>query len=468
MIKGTTKNIALNPVSYKELNPEETLAPYQIDLRNGYFSDAGNYVKRPGYAEKWDLGTDKAVTLLIPENIGYAVTEDGRIFRLDFSPTEFTGKTLSGGNRPTWESHNDIIIICDGGNPVKIENGDTDFLGGNPPFAKYIARVLDYTIMAGHDDTEIKWSNAGNPEEWSSGTAGFNTIKLTGERIRNIKSYKEKLLVFKDNSIETWIYRNETLLFTRQDGLWINKGCGADYSVVEANNTYYWFGNDGDFYTLGEFSPEVISRSYRAELDKLKRPDSIYGFDFRKENLIRWYAPHDGRCFVYDYANKLFWEDNVWNHGQWERMPINSYMELGGEQYIGDYNPTGKIYHWSKDYKDDNGNPIRVYRKFSLLLSNNGHNSRVNHLRFRVKRGVGDGSVTDPKLMFRYRFDKQSWSNYESFDLDTSPKTVDGYDMWLDSYVLGIGREMEVEVVETDAVDYVLTHIFMTAKELGK
>ena len=45
MIKGITKNISLSPIPYKDLNPEETFVPFQIDLRNGRLTDAENRKK---------------------------------------------------------------------------------------------------------------------------------------------------------------------------------------------------------------------------------------------------------------------------------------------------------------------------------------------------------------------------------------------------------------------------------------
>jgi len=76
LIQGITKNLALPPVGYKDLNIEETLIPYNIDLKNGVVTDAGSWEKRPGYSEWKDFTLDEYIDLLIPVGLGYAVTHN--------------------------------------------------------------------------------------------------------------------------------------------------------------------------------------------------------------------------------------------------------------------------------------------------------------------------------------------------------------------------------------------------------
>src|SRR4030042_1507363 len=302
--RGETKNIALSQGTYKDLDKEETYFPYQIDLRNGYFTDAGYWAKRNGYDEWRDTGVDEAIHCFIPQGNGYAITTTGRIFNLLATPLELTGANLTGNYRPTWVHFNDLTII------------------------------------------------------------------YYGDIIRNMKVFKEKVFFFKDRSIEVWYNRGGDIPFVRLNEWWIPKGCGADYSIVEANNTLHWFGNDGDFYKLNGVQPEVISKSYRAYFDdKLQNYKDLYGFDCRKEHCIRWFSPVDGLCIKYDYLMNKISENNTWQHGQWERLPWNSYMGLNNEQYFGDYDPTDKVYHWSKDYKDDNGDSVRLYRSLKITLT---------------------------------------------------------------------------------------------------
>ena len=459
MIRGESKNVAISPIGYKDLKPEETFVPAHIELRNGRLTDAGNWIKRYGYAEKWDIGIDNPIDLLIPELTGYAVSESGRVFLLP-GITEYTGATLSGTSRPQWCNHQGTIIICDGDSPVKIASGNTALLGGSPPSAKYVDTLDSYVLMSGHLDTTFRWSSAGNNESWPA--ANYNDVLSEGEVIKYMVVFKRDVFFFKSKSIEVWTNIGGVTVFARK--FMIEKGCGSSYSVVKANDTLYWFGDDGDFYVLDGISPKVISKSYRSELDKLVSRSTIYGYDFREEGIIRWFAPIDGKCFVFDYTKNVFSEDNTWATGEFGRMPFNSQMVLDGETYVGDYNNTGLIYHWDKDYVSDNGGEIRVLRQFLVPLSSDGTLSRVNRMRIRVKRGVATASEASPVAQIRWRFDQDDWGNYEEIDLgaagDRNP--------YIDITGIGIGSEISLEVVESDNVEFLITGINLTSEALGR
>lgn len=463
-IKGTTRNIALNPQGYKDLNPEETFIPYNVDLRNGRITDGGNWEKRPGFADWNDVGIDKAVNLLIPIGVGYAVTDTGKIFELNTTPTQYD-KRLTGHNRPTWDKHKDLIILCDGGHPVKIEANNSASLSGSPPRAKFIARISSYSVMAGHHSTEFKWSASGNPENYLSGDSGFANLKKDGSALQMLKMYDERLYFFKNTNIECWYNRGGSTPFVRLSNysVW-DSATEAGYSVVKANNGLYWFDKDGDFKQLVGNKGQVISKPYRAYLDgKIKNPKEVYGYDCRKENSIRWFSPTDGICVKFDYLKNHISEDNTWQHGQFERLIWNSYMELDNEQYFGAYDLTGKVYHWSKDYLDDNGSPVRVYRDYKVKLSENGNSAVCNQLKVTAKRGVATDSELNPKLFLRYRFDEGRWSNYRYLDLGSKGDR----DAYMNISRLGTGKEIEIEVIETDAVDYLLKEMKLTIKEFG-
>jgi hypothetical protein len=452
-VNNIVKNVALNPVAYKEIDPIESFIPTAIDLRNGYISDTGNFVKRNGYTEKWDTGEAVPVETLIPKNVGYAITANNKVFRLD-TLNQLTG-VPNGSYRTQWEAFDDRIILCDGGTPVYIQDNKVYDLEGSPKRAKFISTVSGYILLSGYNDTEVQYNLIGNPEVWT----GFFNIKKDGQSIKYHTNIKERTYIFKEEVIEVWTFIGGSTPFVTQNQLWINKGLGATYSVVKVDDTLFWYGDDGDFHTLAGAGSQVISESYRAELDKLNQPDQIYGFHCRKESCIRWIAPSDGKCFTYYYKKGYFIEDNVWLNGKFERLPFNSYMEFNGKQYFGDYNNTGLVYEWDKSYKDDNGEPIRVYRNFTVRPFNN--TARFNKLEFRLKRGLDNNST---EFFYRYRLDKGTWSNFEYVSMGN----LGDYDPYIERHNLGIGKEIEFEVVETDAVDFIMTDMNLTIASMSR
>ncbi|TAL13947.1 hypothetical protein EPN95_04640 [Patescibacteria group bacterium] len=467
MIKGVSKNVAMFAHAAKNTDPKETFAPAHIDLRNGRLSDAGNWERRPGYKNKWNTGADRPINLLIPEFRGVALTDTGRAFRLNENETttELTGFVMNGAWRPTWANHDQQIIVCDGGDPIVVSGTKTAALSGNPPKGRFISTLDGYAIVSGVDKVGFRWSALSNPASWP--VANFNAVLKEGESIEMQKVLNRELFFFKTRSIEIWMNVGGATIFARRDLIQLTdqgrqKRGLAGYSVVQANNTFYFF-CDGDFYVLNGRTPTIISKDYRAELNKIQHSQEIYGFDCRKESLIRWFAPIEGKCFVYDYKNEVFSEDNVWDEGGWQRLPWNSYMEMAGEQYFGDYNSAGKIYHWSKDFHSDDGTPIRVYRRFLGPISPTGKTARINRLCLRVKRGVATDLNPTPKMLVSWRMDQSNSNDAVEFDLGSKGEM----EPYIDLYSLGVCREIEFEITETDVVDYLLTGVSMTVELTG-
>lgn len=465
-LSGITKNIGISPRGYKDLDPIENFVPNHIELRNGFLTDAGYWHKRPGFnSGTWDVVVDESINLLIPEQSGFAVTVNGRVFKLQSTPLELTGARLSGGHRPTHANQDGELALADGGLPIKISGSTTSLLGGSPDKFRFIDRLGPYTIGCGHDITEFKWCASGNFENWTTGDSGFANVKKSGstDTIKNFGVLKDRAFFFKGSTVELWYNRGGSTPFVRID--LIERGIHADYSLVKESDTFYWLGDDLWFYIMQTGNkPLPISIPYDNYIRGLSRTDDCYGLNFAKEHLIKWFFPTSGVCLVYDYKNKTWSEDNTWEHGQFERMPINSYMEFNGKQYFGDYDPTGKIYEWSKNYKSDNGKEIRVARNLRIKPMENGHNVVFERLGIRAKRGVATSNELNPKLLIRHKINNELWENYEEVDLgsvgDTNPnQSIDA---------LGRGNEIEIESVETDAVDYLVTNMDLTVRELSR
>jgi hypothetical protein len=463
-----TKNIALRPILAKDLEDIERIVPSQIDMRNVRNTDAGNVKKRNGYTEKWDTTAEHPIKVLIPRDRGYAIDAYGSLYRfgVDSAGDANAIKIASLAaisSIPRWSEYAGKIYILYGSSPISVKGGVVNLVGNGMPNGRFIAQVGGRTVISGQHPTRFDWSGADDPEDWviTVGGAGFSNIEKVSS-IKNMIEYNKSLYFFGDEDIEVHAFTGTTTLpFRLQLGLNINKGLGAVESVVKANDKFYWFGHDGDFYEYSGGVPVVISDSIRARLDEMNSPEELIGYDIRKENLIMWVNPVDGVTFLYDYAKNRWLEDNRWERG-WQAMPFLSYMEHNRKQYFGSSNCDGKIHEWSKDNKDDNGQPIRVYRRLKAVLSPRNHRVRVDIMRLRRKGAVATSSVTAPVFTVRWRFDKGRWSTKQ-----LTMGAVGQHDPYVDLRRLGMGRELELEISEADATDFILTDIFVTYQELG-
>lgn len=486
MIQGQTINVALNPLGAKQLRESESFYPANLELRNGVRTDAGFFKGRPGYTSKWSVGVAQPMMLLIPRKWstggrvtgrGFGVTENGRLFELlsDDSVQEFTGNTLNGVFRPTWCEFDGRLIIVDGQAPIKVDPAGTttSLLGGSPPAAKYCAVIADRVVLAGHDETLFRWSDPGSSEIWPAG----NQSEVTGhgEVIRNLMVANQDLYFFKDFTIEVWAHIGGQEVFGRRlmvtvgDKFSRNRGVPS-FSVVQGPDGFYFF-CESHFWKLTGAQAQILSFPYQRELAGLVDVDSMYGFHCQKEHLIRWFEPVSGRCFVYDYVNDNFTEDNGVSGGEFTRLPVYSYMEVDGVAYVGDYNPTGNVYRWGDDLYTDNGTAIKLSRRFRVPLSQNGHKAKLTRLRLRMQRGSGGSTAVTENMLVRWSFDEGAYSPYAELaignDGDGDPY-VDVIHPVSGSRTLGIGRDVKLELTQQVGVPHLLTHANLTVKELGR
>ena len=479
MIRGTTINVALNPLAARQLRDSETFYPAHLAIYNGVRTDAGFFKQRPGYDDIWDVGIDQPIQLLIPHvrnvnTVGFAVMDNGTIYELfsDRTSVAVTGQTLNGVYRPTWCNFDGTVIIADGQAVVKINSNNTSsLLGGSPPAGKFLAVIADRVILSGYNDTDFVWSDPGTSETWPAG----NTSSVTGhgDSIKYMQVAGTDIFFFKTANIEIWSHIGGNEVFGRRaiipvmDKFSRNRGI-ASYSVVQGDEAFYFYA-DGDFWVLNGFAPQRISAAYKREIGNLIAVDMMYGFHFAKEHVIRWYEPVAGRTFVYDYVNQVFTEDYTWARGELARMPVYAYAEMGGTAYIGDYDPTGTVYKWSDDYASDNGTPIHLVRQLRIPFAN-GHKGRINRLHLRFQRGTGGSSSVTENLLVRWALDEGAWTPYATLAM--------GDDGDADPYVdvlepngaltLGVGREMKLEISQAVALPHVFTHALLTVQELGR
>lgn len=486
---GETFEVAVNPVGAKQLLGSEAFAPNHLELRNGVRTDAGFWKGRPGYASEWALGVAESIPLLIPfrrtatSGLGFAVTSGGKIYELLASQATqlYGGPLVNGTFRPTWAAFDGIPIICSGQELIKIRvdspagTNQVEVLGGSPPAARFISVLADRVIVSGQNDTQFNWSGPGNAESWPS--ANFSNVTGHGEQIRYQSVKGTELYFFKDFSIEVWSHIGGVEVFGRSgiipfmDKFSKERGL-VGFSVVMAGDPpKYFFYADGDFWVLDGFNPKRISLAYKRDIGNLASVSDLYGYDFSKEHVIRWFEPASGRCFVYDYRNDNFSEDNAYRNGAWERLPVRSYMEMQDRQFIGDYDPTGTVYEWDDDLYTDNGTNIRMQRTLRIRLDpKKNHAARWNRLRMRFQRGQG-AIGTAPSLQVRWALDGSDFTVYQSASTGENTVTIGesgNYNPYVDIYNLGVGKEALLEIVQYAPVQHVLTNLEVTARPLGR
>jgi hypothetical protein len=69
-----------------------------------------------------------------------------------------------------------------------------------------------------------------------------------------------------------------------------------------------------------------------------------------------------------------------------------------------------------------------------------------------------------PALLVRWAFDEGEYSPYNVVDLGQAGDR----DPYVDLFKLGVGRELKLEIVQTDSAVHLMTHANLTLKTLGR
>lgn len=232
--------------------------------------------------------------------------------------------------------------------------------------------------------------------------------------------------------------------FERMNGVVIEEGIVARWSVVKFDNSTMWLAQNkqGKGYVVraNGYTPQVVStRAIEYQISTYPTISDAYAYSYTEEGH-RFYVltfPTGNATWVYDATTGLWHERSSYGVG---RHRAGSYVFFNGKHYVGDY-LDGDIYEMSLDYLDDRGDPIERIRA-GQYIHNRMKPLFVHRLAVDMETGVGTtgavvsatyiadgtyaagGQITaagvinstlsgaDPKAMLRWSDDGgHTWSN---------------------------------------------------------
>lgn len=328
-----------------------------------------------------------------------------------------------------------------------------------PVGSRFIAIVGDSIVVAGADRYSFQFSEPGKWISWP--TENIRYVERDGGPITGLGTLGQTLLVFKRDSTEIWGIQGSAIPFTRRQKM--DKGLLAPDALVKIGQSYIALDENRELFKLGaeELAPIVGNRDWFLDLP---RPESVYAIHFPLERRVRYYSKDSETVLVYDYQNNIFTKESHVNEREEQGMvPILCGAPYKAKMLVG---IRGKrdLYEWSHDYADDSGAAIRVTRKLRVQLSPFGNSARVNRVRIRLKRTTPRSTsyLKPPFITVRWSLDEVCFNQEELYLV----QDCDG--PYVDLCVLGVGRELIMEIIEADTEEYMLTHAFVTAQDLGR
>lgn len=183
---------------------------------------------------------------------------------------------------------------------------------------KYMTAYANRLLIANMYDPDtssvnpwlLRWSKEGDPTDFTDTTAGFVEFSDSEEPIMGLAVAGPQLIVFKRTSYHAGFRTGEStnpLIFPNyMRGI----GCVAPHSIVQANGTVYWLG-DNDFYFISGTNAMSIGGPIRKKFFELtddRQIERTYALANHKFNEIIWVAETSQGQYAFVYN----WKENIW------------------------------------------------------------------------------------------------------------------------------------------------------------
>lgn len=454
--------IPINTKPYKNVDAS-SLSALSDELFNGYIDESNSSIRFPGLESFIDLKTglntfNQGIFWWDYKKIFITVC-DGRIFKITdklgtFS--EITGATLNKNNVVSFASNGSNLIMCNGERMVSTDGVTASYIGdADAPTQVISVGFLDSYILAVEKNSGRLWhSEVADYTDWSA--LNFVTAEGLPDVIVDMKIFYREIYLIGRESTEVF-FNDGTTPFIRLSGGFTQRGCIAQNSVVQANNTLFWLDNDRRFIRLEGRTPRIISTPFDKLISSFNTVNDAIAHDVRVEgkNFYVINFPSENETLCYDYFLDSWSRLGEWNTSKssYDRWLAISYEKSSdwGIDIAGSYKD-GKIYKLTSSSNTNNDSQIRFLRSTGNIDHGTSARKTSQRVTLRLKRGEGT-TTQDPIVMIRFKDDGNiSWSNF----INGSLGKLGDKDFFVVFEPMGIYRTRQYEITVTDEVPFIL------------
>ncbi len=353
--------------------------------------------------------TDRA--FVVSYNAFYEIFSDGSYLLLGNLDT-YTGNVSM--------AYNGIQIIIVDGTPtggwifdvttdVYAQITEGDFGGGVT-----VCFIDGYFLLNIPDSGIYQWSKIYDGLTWDA--ADTANAEGSPDNLVAVVTVHRQVFLIGGNTIEV-IYNSGASPdpFERLQGVFIEYGTNAPFSVQQTANTIFWLGTDksgSNVVWMAEgYNPKKISttsvESYLSQYDISGA--TSYSYQENGHYFIVWNIPAAPSSLIYDVSTEQWHERAFWNSnaGMYTRDRANFHMYIFGKHLVSDYE-NGNIYDQSLTYNDDNGNLIRRERTFPYFTDDLEF---IYFIRFQIDMQTGVGLTSDTNIANTNPVINLSWSD---------------------------------------------------------
>ena len=402
------------------------------------------------YPAKSEVGTSKSFALMSPtpgrilfatiptQAIRGTYTSDNRAFVLAFNTFY---EVLSDGTVSTLgtiTSFSGNVSISDNGLQVMIVDGSTDgwiFTLATDNFAIIADADFEggvtvtfngsYFLVNRPNSSIYQISAPFNGTDWDA--TEFANAEGSPDELVAVATTHQQTFLLGSNSTEIVSVTEAKFPFQKIQGVFIEYGCSAAFTVQEVANTIFWVGSDkagaNVVWQAEGYQPTRISttaiESYIERFDITGATSYSYqenGHFFYVINIVG-----ADSSLVYDITEREWHERARWNpaSGLYERDRANFHMYVFGKHLVSDYED-GSLYEQSLSFNDDGEFLIKRTRTLPYFTSDLEF-LYFSFFQIDMQTGVGlstDANIanTDPQISL-------SWSDDGGHTWSTELKT---------------------------------------------
>ena len=386
----------------------------------------------------------------------YATTTGQRVFAVqggsaaNLSITGYESE-LPGRNRPTFAHYRTPIIAIATGDVLQKINPLTNVstrLAGTPPICSQVVSMSQRLIA--NEGTSVatqgafRYSDAGYPEVWDALRRA--DTEADPDKIVALRTNMNELFAFCERSLQIFTPDPNTIFSPQRSR---RLGCAAPHSVVENDETFYWFDPKRRFVASDGRSFEDISPGIAAVLDGISTVDDCFGYRVAIDqfDLMAWTFPTDSRTFVFQPAGGWSqwsqWVDGIGH----QRFPVNAhhYWEDRNVHIVG--LTDGRICKLDVTASQDiGGTEIKAQVETAYITHDTSATKTCERVTLEIVRGfASSGSVS-----LSYRDDGGSWS------IPIVRSLGGDHLQFIHCYSLGTYRQRQWRIEMTDSADFTL------------
>lgn len=399
---------------YVETNPEGSAYPYSLIGRDGL--------------DLWVmLGSFPARCWKVFRGFLYVATSN-RLYKID---TQKTVKDLGAvvvGDRASMDDNGIDLTICStAGVYYAITNDKITkpalpshdlFPATNPattlPALPGTMTQQDGFIIlsfagAAPEDKVFRRSKVKDATTWDS--LDLYSATERSDPIVRVFSSSNNLFILKAQTYEVFFNDPATGLFAQQGGaVRTTVGCGAAYSVIEADQRMFMLGSDGIFYAIEGYNLKRISTyGIEEEIRKMPRSDDciVQTYTAGGHKFLIVTFPSAGRTIPYDIAEDKWFD---WQSFGKKRWKANLFVDFAGVTLASDFE-NGNIYEVTPDTITDNAEPIPAVVE-TIPVAQGNNKIKINRLNLEMETGTVDRLDRNPQIAMQFSGDGgTNWSN---------------------------------------------------------